>query len=236
MQIQCVTDALGVATFTPAFVNTPMNAFYIIDSPYGIKLQTSVIGTQTYFMQTGESVPQPLGNINFQGLASPDARNVNSAGNAYTLITSTSFYFKIWLGTDSHLGFIDHRSIANPCSVETLIPTQANTGFSIAAGAAPQTVLYGTGLSALSSGFYDIAMLISNTDSNNTVYLTSAFASSYIMPLFPQQVYRVPLLLGSQIPGGSANQFYVANPNATAVIIMVGRICQNNSIGIESNN
>lgn len=234
VQVLVTTDALGVPTFTPAFINSPLNAIYIIDSPYGIKMQSSVIGTQTYYAQQGESCNQAQGNINFQGISTPDFRNISQVGFVSQVVVNVTFYFKIWLGTDSRLGFIDNRTLTHPCSAEGIFPAPSNTGIVIAAGATNQAVQLSNG-SALSYGSYDVAALIGNLDGSNIIYNVNSTGLAYLMPIFPQQVYRVPINPNSQYPGGSIQTMYFANPGATPITITAARVIQNNGYGIEAN-
>lgn len=218
IQLTLSTDASGnVTTASGNVLNLAVNSFYIIDSPYPLLIRTGISAASAYPSQTGESFPQAMDRLTV----------VQVVG----LASGSSLVVKIWVGEDSVTGFIDNRTFPANNSLEIIYPDIINSPTSVAAGTTSTITASFASLNNICT-----EMLIANLDPSNTVSLVnSAVSSTVIVPLFPLQVYRLPVTqqTANAVVVSNSIVIFVKNTNATAVSISVAWILRNNGVGME---
>lgn len=217
VQVPVVVSATGVVT--PINILTTSNAFYVFDSPVPLIIRTGISGQQAYPVQTGESFPQQLMQVIVQGVV----------GGA----VSITYNVKIWVGPDSHVGFIDHRSMQVPSSITRLAGPNNTIN---TASCAPGTFTAFAILQATTGNFIS-GLMVSNLDSANLVYLShnaiALFADiNGLTPVFPQQVYQLPLT--QSVDPNNGGSVYFWNPSAAAVIVAVSPLYTSTGYSLES--
>lgn len=218
----------------PVLVQAQSNAFYIVDSPIPIILQCDVGGTSAYASQTGESFPQRIKSLNIIGVASNFKAGITNTASLLTV--------KIWVGFDSHVGFIDHRVCWDTSDYEVIQPGRGV--LSMAAGGNNVSLslpVTPPNMSAL--GFLTVGLMISNLDAANPVYISDPSFALYAAAVFAGQTYRLPMPFTGNtldmIPDdlqvfnngtlGNQDAIFIFNPGATAVNIIVARIMRTKS-------
>lgn len=242
VQVQVVTDINGNATFTPSQINVASNSFYIVDSPLPIILKSNIFGNTAFPTQTGMASPcQAIGNVVFVGVT-PNA-GFPPVGTValppYTPSKFQTFFVKIWVGHDSHQGFIDRRTQPALNSMEII-------------GSAPGGAFFQTINTLVSAGRFEIVPLtggavftgfvLGNVDATNTIYLADPDnGNNYLVPFFPQTVLRLPLPTRNSPAGNTAAVgtagnavIYLSNPSASNVNFTLAGIFQSNSFGLET--
>lgn len=218
-----------IVTFVVTSTSTPAsliqlvtgigNAFIVIDSPVELSIQTDYAGGPfLYRSGEGEAYSAPTGKI-FVTLTS----NFVSAN----YVGAITIRVKIWVGNKAGYGFISDRYNTPLGEQEGIYSIGTSAPFSIAAGAngistgviqiPPATV----NPSNFGGNITITGVMIGNLDASNTIFYSSSGNGAIDLPLFPQQVYRIPYAATLSI---NNLNFGFVNTNATAVNITLSLI------------
>jgi len=122
------TIQTGNALQFPIALVAAVNAFYVVDSPYPLAIRTDISGQTSYQAGTGESFGQMLGHVTILGFAT-------ASGVVTTAPGGVAINLKIWVGTDTHIGFIDHRApVAGSVVYQGFTSAGSVTGYFVIAG------------------------------------------------------------------------------------------------------
>ena len=185
--IQTVTiqNAGNTAQFSlanPIFIPSDANAFYIVDSPFPLVLSNNINPLAEYASQTGESFNQKITRLGIQAIGA----QVGAQAGAGTSSTLT-FTFKIWVGYDSHVGFIDHRTCWDTSDVQVVQPLASGVTIILANAllqpvttyglATPGGTTYQASNNFLENNWFLQSLSITNISTTNAVYLMDPYNS-----------------------------------------------------------